>query len=111
MRNATNSEPSCPKADENMHGVTTLFTHTLILQAVATSIDALSVGFAIAEYGAFEAFVAAAIIAVVTFFICIGGILIGRKAGSFLAWRASILGGTILIGIGLEIWISNIFFS
>ena len=76
-----------------------------------TDARALSVGFAIAEYGAFEAFVAAAIIAVVTFFICIGGILIGRKAGSFLAWRASILGGTILIGIGLEIWISNIFFS
>ena len=111
MRNATNPESSCLKADENMNGVTTLSIHTLILQAIATSIDALSVGFAIAEYGAFEAFVAAAIIAVVTFFICIGGILIGRKAGSFLAWRASILGGTILIGIGLEIWISNILFS
>ena len=47
---------------------------------------------------------------IVTLILCIGGILIGRKAGSFLAWRASILGGSILIAIGLEIWISNIFF-
>lgn len=87
-----------------------LSTYTLILQAVATSIDALSVGFAIAEYNTLMAFAASLIIAIVTLAICLGGIKIGTKAAGKLEGRASILGGLILIGIGLEIWISNIFF-
>ena len=87
-----------------------LSTHSLILQAVATSIDALSVGFAIAEYNGLMAFAASLIIAAVTLVICLGGIKIGTKAAGKLEGRASILGGLILIGIGLEIWISNIFF-
>ena len=87
-----------------------LSTHTLILQAVATSIDALSVGFAIAEYNTLMAFTASLIIAAVTLAICLGGIRIGSRAAYKLEGKASILGGLILIGIGLEIWISNIFF-
>ncbi len=87
-----------------------LASTTLILQAVATSIDALSVGFAIAEYPTVMAFAASVIIAVVTLFICLTGIRIGRHAGEKLEGKASILGGVILIGIGLEIWISNLFF-
>ena len=87
-----------------------LSTYTLILQAIATSIDALSVGFAIAEYNTLMAFAASLIIAIVTLAICLGGIKIGTKAAGKLEGRASILGGLILIGIGLEIWISNIFF-
>ena len=81
----------------------------LILQGIATSIDALSVGFTIADYGWLMAFVCAVIIAVVTFVICIGGLLIGKKFGTRLANKASILGGVILIGIGLEIFITGIF--
>lgn len=87
-----------------------LATYTLLLQAVATSIDALSVGFAIAEYNTMMAFCAALIIACVTLFICLAGIKIGSKAAEKLEGKASILGGLILIGIGLEIWISNLFF-
>ena len=87
-----------------------LSTHTLILQAVATSIDALSVGFAIAEDNTLMAFTASLIIAAVTLAICLGGIRIGSRAAYKLEGKASILGGLILIGIGLEIWISNIFF-
>ena len=79
----------------------------LMLQSVATSIDALSVGFTIAEYHAAMALVASLIIAVVTFAICMGGALIGKKAGSHLSGKASILGGTILIAIGLEILIRS----
>ncbi len=82
---------------------------TLIVQGIATSIDALSVGFTIAEYNAFEAFFACAIIAVVTFAICMLGIKIGKKAGMKIAGRASILGGAILIFIGLEIFITSLF--
>lgn len=81
----------------------------LIVQGVATSIDALSVGFTIAEYSTAEAIVCALLIAVVTFAICIGGVLIGRKFGTALACKSSIFGGVILIAIGLEIFITSFF--
>lgn len=81
----------------------------LVVQGVATSIDALSVGFTIADYNLPNAVLAAAVIAVVTFGICLGGILIGRKVGTKLAGKAGIFGGSILIFIGLEIFISSFF--
>lgn len=79
----------------------------LLLQGVATSIDALSVGFTIADYRAGLAFSASMIIAVVTFVICIIGLILGKTFGMRYARHASILGGVILIGIGLEIFISH----
>lgn len=81
----------------------------LMVQGVATSIDALSVGFTIAEYDWLMALICSLIIAAVTFVICIAGLIIGRKFGTKLAGKAQILGGVILIGIGLEIFISNMF--
>ena len=81
----------------------------LLVQGVATSIDALSVGFTIAGYSIFEALLACLIIGVVTFGICFAGILIGKKAGTKLANKAGILGGIILIVIGLEIFITSWF--
>lgn len=83
---------------------------TLIVQGIATSIDALSVGFTIADYGVLMAFVASIIIAVVTFAICIGGLIIGKKIGTKLSNKAAILGGTILIFIGIEIFVKGVFF-
>ena len=80
----------------------------LLVQGIATSIDALSVGFTIADYQLPEAVLACLLIGVVTFFICYAGIGIGRKAGTRLAGKASILGGVILIVIGLEIFITSI---
>ena len=79
----------------------------LLVQGVATSIDALSVGFTIAEYELGAALLAAAIIAAVTVVICYFGLVIGRKAGNKLAGKAGILGGVILILIGLEIFITS----
>ena len=81
----------------------------MVVQAFATSIDALSVGFTISEYGWLMALAASLIIAVVTFFICMAGLRIGKKFGTKLSGKASILGGIILIGIGLEIFISGVF--
>ena len=81
----------------------------LIVQGVATSIDALSVGFTIADYSLLEALLACILIGVVTFFICFAGIIIGKKAGTKLAGKAGILGGAILIFIGLEIFITSLF--
>ena len=80
----------------------------LLLQGVATSIDALSVGFTIANYGLTEALVCSLIIAVVTFGICMAGLRIGRVMGLRLAGRASALGGVILILIGIEIFVKGV---
>lgn len=81
----------------------------LFMQGIATSIDALSVGFTISEYGWLMALTAAIIIAVVTFFLCMAGLRIGKKFGTQLSGKANILGGVILIGIGLEIFITGVF--
>lgn len=82
----------------------------LVVQGIATSIDALSVGFTIADYELLMAFVCALIIAVVTFGICYAGLAIGKKFGTRLAGKAGILGGVILIGIGIEIFVKGVFF-
>ena len=80
----------------------------LLIQGVATSIDALSVGFTIAEYDFLSALISVLIISLVTFVICITGIFIGKKFGTKFAGKAGILGGAILIIIGIEIFITGI---
>lgn len=80
----------------------------LIVQGIATSIDALSVGFTISDYDLAKALLCAAIIAVITFVICVSGVIIGKKAGTKLSGKAGYLGGIILIIIGLEIFIEGI---
>ena len=79
----------------------------LLVQGIATSIDALSVGFTIAEYQWLMALVSAGVIALVTFMICLAGIAIGKKAGTKLEDKAGLFGGGILIFIGLEIFITS----
>jgi len=74
----------------------------LLVQGVATSIDALSVGFTISDYNLAQALLACLLIGVVTFFICYAGLAIGKKAGTRLADKAGILGGVILIAIGVK---------
>lgn len=97
--------------DENSSEETKKLTFgILIIQGIATSIDALSVGFTIENYGAIMALVASIIIAVVTFGICIVGLTIGKKVGTKLSNKAGILGGIILIGIGIEIFVKGVFF-
>ena len=81
----------------------------LLLQGVATSIDALSVGFTIAHYNVVEALLATLLIGAVTFFLCFMGLEIGKKAGTKLAGKAGIFGGAILIFIGIEIFVSSLF--
>lgn len=82
----------------------------LLTQAVATSIDALSVGFTVSSYDVWQALTSVAIISLVTFAICVGGVYVGKKFGTKLGNKAEIFGGIILIGIGLEIFITGVFF-
>ena len=96
--------------DEESGEVKNLAFGALMIQGVATSIDALSVGFTIADYNFVMALVCSLIIAAVTFGICIAGLIIGKKVGTKLAGKANILGGVILIGIGIEIFVKGVFF-
>lgn len=80
----------------------------LLIQGIATSIDALSVGFTIAGYDLNMAVICSLIIAAVTFVLCMAGLVIGKRFGTKLSNRATILGGVILIVIGLEIFITGI---
>lgn len=98
------------KGGEEEDAVKNLSFGALMVQGVATSIDALSVGFTIADYNAVMAIVCALIIAVVTFIICMAGLKIGKKVGTKIAGKANILGGIILIGIGIEIFVKGVFF-
>ena len=84
-------------------GCASLTVGALIVQGIATSIDALSAGLNFTEYDLFGAIVAAVVIALVTFMICLTGVFLGKKTGTRLAGKAGILGGVILIVIG--IWI------
>lgn len=98
---------SAVKNKDEEESVGVLTAKVLFIQGIATSIDALSAGFTIAEYGLLSAVLCALIIALVTFLICIVGLIIGKKVGNKFSTRAQIFGGIILIGIGLEIFISN----
>lgn len=95
--------------DESEHNAKKLTFVALMVQGVATSIDALSVGFTIASYNFVMALVSAVIIALVTFVICVAGLLIGKRFGTKLSNKATIFGGIILILIGIEIFVTGFF--
>jgi putative Mn2+ efflux pump MntP len=82
----------------------------LVVQGIATSIDALSVGLTVADYHVTTALVSSIIIAVVTFILCILGLKLGKFVGKGLGKYACIVGGGVLIGIGIEILIKGLFF-
>ncbi len=97
------------KKDEDEEEEFRLNRRTLFIQGIATSIDALSVGFTIADYGVWMAVIASVLIGVVTYLICRLGLVLGVKIGTKINRKASILGGCILIGIGLEILLKSFF--
>ncbi len=95
--------------DEAESGPAKLGISALLVQGIATSIDALSVGFTIADYSVLKALLACLIIGLVTFITCLAGVSIGKTAGTKLANKAGIVGGLILIFIGIEIFATSIF--
>ena len=97
------SDPCCVLGEKKL-GLT-----ALLVQGVATSIDALSVGFTISDYDLVAALACAFIIALVTFGVCLLGVYLGKKFGTVFAGKSSILGGCILIFIGIEIFITSFF--
>ncbi|MBR2056483.1 MAG: manganese efflux pump [Clostridia bacterium] len=97
---------SCPNCLDNEEKKPYKFgVKTLLVQSVATSIDALTVGLVYIGKSPLETYVTFALIAVITFGICVGGVFIGQKFGDKLKSKSGILGGLILIAIGLKLLI------
>ena len=97
------------KGEESEESAGAVGLGALMIQGIATSIDALSVGFTISDYNFAGALISCLLIGIVTYAICFAGIAIGKKAGTKLASKAGIFGGAILIFIGLEIFITSWF--
>ncbi len=98
------------KEEENKNAEPKKLTLTVLLvQGIATSIDALSVGFTTAGYSFLSALLSSLIIGVVTFSICVAGLVFGKRLGEKFSDKATIIGGFILIAIGLEIFIKSFF--
>ena len=96
--------------DEKKESAPTKLTwRALIVQGIATSIDALSVGFTISEYNVLQAFASSLVIGVITLVICLIGLIFGKKIGNKISSVATIIGGAILIFIGIEIFVKGIF--
>lgn len=97
------------KGDDEEGKVNKLGIKTILLQGVAVSIDALSVGFTLAEHNLLQALVAVSIIGIITFVISLLGLFIGKKIGTKLSNKAQIIGGIILIAIGIEVFVTSMF--
>ena len=82
----------------------------LILLSVATSIDAMAVGLSMAMIEQ-PWQVPTIIIGIVTWILCAIGLLAGDKLGAKFGKRMEILGGLILIGIGLRVLVTHLFFG
>ena len=82
---------------------------TMVVLAIATSIDALAVGitFAFLEVNIIMSMI---VIGLITFLLCIIGVIIGNKYGSKFEDKAQIISGVVLIIIGLKILIEHLFF-
>ncbi|MCH5199777.1 MAG: manganese efflux pump [Oscillospiraceae bacterium] len=83
----------------------------LLVQAIATSIDALIVGVSFAALPDVNIWTAVLLIGAVTFAISLIGVFSGKKFGQLLGSKAEIFGGVILVGIGLKVFIEHIFFG
>lgn len=83
----------------------------LLIQAIATSIDALIVGVSFAALPDVNIWTAVLLIGTVTFAISLAGVFSGKKFGQLLGSKAEIFGGIILVGIGLKVFIEHVFFG
>ena len=99
------------EGDAEKNGTVKVLTlATLLIQGLATSIDALSVGFTISDYKLISALACCFIIGLVTFAISFMGAVAGKKLGEKFTGKAGITGGIILIAIGIEIFVKGFFF-
>ena len=81
----------------------------VVVQGIATSIDALSVGFTIAGYTTAMALTSSLIIGIVTFGLCMLALNAGALLEGKLPVKETVIGGVILILIGIKVFIDGVF--
>lgn len=81
----------------------------IMLQSIATSIDALTVGFSISNYKLIEAIITVLIIMFMTTFLCVIAFYLGKKFGTKFGKTATLIGGIIILLIGIEIFLTSFF--
>lgn len=79
----------------------------VLVLAVATSIDALAVGITLSLITSAIA-LAVIIIGVVTFGLSFAGVYIGKKFGHFFEGGIEAIGGLVLIGLGIKIFLQHV---
>lgn len=88
---------------------------TLLMLAVATSIDALATGIILpSAVGASTValmLLSVCLIGLITLFLCFAGVYAGKKFGCLLSNKAETLGGIVLIAIGIKIFVEHVFFG
>lgn len=99
------------KKDEDEKNEVRLTPKMLLMQGVATSIDALAVGVSFAALPDVNIAFAASAICCITFVFSVVGVGIGKKFGTVLNSKAQLVGGLILVGIGVKIFVEHTFFS
>lgn len=93
---------AAPRSEEELFGPRVMFA-----LAVATSIDALAVGITLPMLDAPFA-LSVVTIGVTTAVLCVGALLLGRRAGAMLGRRLDVAGGLILIGLGVKILVEHL---
>ena len=101
---------SFKKEEEEQTG-STLTLKMLLMQGVATSIDALAVGVSFAALTDVNVPFACSAICFITFIFGTCGVFIGKKFGTILNNKAQLVGGLILVGIGVKIFVEHVFFG
>ena len=103
LREAFNKEPEAC----DVEGVDLSFKSMLVM-AIATSIDALAVGISLAMAGDVNILAAVALIGIITFALSAVGVKIGNIFGSRYEKKAQFFGGVILVGLGLKILLEHL---
>ncbi len=80
----------------------------MLVQAVSTSIDALTVGVSLSSQPMSFMSNAVALISIITFVMCLGSIYIGKRIGTRLNCKAEVIGGIVLIIIGIRLLIEGL---
>lgn len=100
--------------EDNEHAKN-LTVAALFIQAIATSIDALTAGINLAKDYNLNQYIyvilSVSIIALLTFIICFAGVKLGQKVGTKLSNKSGILGGSVLIFLGVKIFVTDILFA
>lgn len=100
--------PEIPVETTNDKGIS---LGKLLVQAIATSIDALIVGVSFAALPNVNIWLAVSLIGVITFSISLVGVFAGKKFGELLGSKAEVFGGLILVAIGVKVFIEHMFFG